>query len=188
MTNKQQLNAGLTLLELLVVVAIAAVVASLGAPSMANFVKDNQIRNASIELRSSILRAKNEALAIPARVAMCIANSDLTGCAGQGSNWGQGWLIFVDSNNDLAYQNSERLIYVNNGFGDLVAASSAGIGSSISFLGTGFTDDGNGQAIAGTIVVCDARANPGKSRDISINALGRDSSTFPSEKAADYCS
>ena len=166
--------------------------ASLGAPAMANFVIDNQIRNASIDLRTSILRAKNEALAIPGRVSMCIANAELTACAGEGSNWSAGWLIFVDSDNDLSYKNTgpdpERLIYVNNGLGDLAAPASNGIGHALSFLGTGFTDDGTGQSISGTIVICDERGIPGKSRDVSINALGRDSSAFPSAMASTYCS
>ncbi len=55
-------SAGFTLLELMVVVAVAAVLAAIAAPSFSTFIDNQRLRNASFDIVSDLSLARSEAL------------------------------------------------------------------------------------------------------------------------------
>ncbi|MBI3284601.1 MAG: GspH/FimT family protein [Burkholderiales bacterium] len=82
--------AGFTTLELLIAVAIAAILAALAAPSFTTMIANQRAKNVASELFASLLRARSEALARNTSVTL----SPKTG------NWQNGWRIVDPTNTD----------------------------------------------------------------------------------------
>jgi len=91
-------HGGFTLLELMVTIAIVAILGMAAAPSMRDFVIRNRSSATTNEFIGSVLRARNEAASRNSCVTMCVsANTDGTSpsCAGAGETaWAQGWIVF----------------------------------------------------------------------------------------------
>jgi type IV fimbrial biogenesis protein FimT len=82
--------AGFTLLELMVVVAIAAVLAAVAAPGMSTFIDNQRLRNGSFDLVSDLLLARSEAVT---RNSVVVVSPSATGSDG----WSGGWSINLGS-------------------------------------------------------------------------------------------
>lgn len=87
---------GFTLLELLITVAVLAIVLAIGVPSFADMIRNNRLASESNELVTSITLARSEALKRGIPVSVC-PRSGAT-CA-DSTDWSNGWLVFTD---DLA--------------------------------------------------------------------------------------
>lgn len=74
---------GFTTIELMVVVAIVAILAGLAAPSFSEMIAKHRAKNIGAELFSSLLRTRSEALA---------RNTNVT-LSPVGGNWASGWLL-----------------------------------------------------------------------------------------------
>lgn len=90
---------GVTLIELVVVVAIAGVLAAMAMPTLGSLVRDQRIKTAVGDVHASIIYARSEAIKRNQNVAMCSKNADGSGC-GNITNWGVGWIVFLDENGD----------------------------------------------------------------------------------------
>lgn len=95
-------NTGFTLIEIMVAVAIFAILASLVAPSMKNFTANNRRTAQLNHMVGSFNLARSEAVKRGATVTIC-ARGDATNdpsneCAQQNNGrWENGWIVFVDS-------------------------------------------------------------------------------------------
>lgn len=84
---------GFTLLELIIVVAIVAILASVAAPSFDELIKNNSVKALEHELNTSITFARSEALTRQKPVSIACVTSNSGGCKG---DWSEGWVVFVD--------------------------------------------------------------------------------------------
>lgn len=75
---------GFTLLEMMVVVALVAILASLAAPSMRSFTAGQRVKAASFDLYSSLVYARSAAIKHPAGVVRIAPASD---------GWAGGWTV-----------------------------------------------------------------------------------------------
>lgn len=94
-----QRDSGFTAIELMVVVAIVAILATLALPSFNYVVYRYRVRQAVEDLSGSIYQARAEAIKRGGRVTFRKASA--SGCTTTGAaDWSCGWLVFVDSNRD----------------------------------------------------------------------------------------
>ncbi len=98
--GKISAQAGLTLIELLTVVALAAILAAVGIPGMRTMNENIQATATTNALVSAIFLARSEAAKRGQAVSICAASeSDSAVCASgeYTQSWDKGWLVFVDS-------------------------------------------------------------------------------------------
>jgi len=86
-------NHGFTLIELMVTIAILAIIASLAAPAVGVFVSRSVMRGISADFTLAMQRARSEAINRNMCVTMCMSDDGLT-CTSTGQNWGIGWIAY----------------------------------------------------------------------------------------------
>lgn len=101
---QKTLSYGFTLLELMVVVTIAAILLIWGVASFRGVIANNYSLKLSSEFNRAVNYARSEAVKRSTPVSMCVANSGLTACGGGG--WSNGWLIFSDVSGDGSYNSA----------------------------------------------------------------------------------
>ena len=89
---------GFTLIELMITLFIVGILLTVGVPSMRTFLQNNQLIATTNELVSSIHIARSEALKLNKKVTICVS-ADGKSCVSS-EKWAQGWIVFVDANDD----------------------------------------------------------------------------------------
>lgn len=159
---------GFTLIEMLVALTIAGVLASMAAPGFKELIVSTRLSNYASSLMSSAMVARAEAIKRNAVVTMCVSSNG-TSCGTGG--WEQGWLVMCRST-DLAYcdpAGAGTLVIQAQGpiAGGYKATEAAGQ-AAIAF------DPSGSSAAAALLTLC--RATPSvvtKQRQVRISATGR---------------
>lgn len=86
---------GFTLVELMVTLAVAAVLLTLAAPSMADLLRSNRLAAANNTLVASLNVARAEALRRGRAITVC-ASADQRTCSAS-NDWATGWVVFEDT-------------------------------------------------------------------------------------------
>lgn len=92
-------GAGFTLIELLITVVILGVLTAIAVPNFNNFVRDSRRAATLNEFVAALNLARSEAVKRGVPVAVCRSNTGIS-CTGAGSSWADGWLVFVNLDND----------------------------------------------------------------------------------------
>jgi len=101
-------ESGFTLIEMMLVLAVAAVIASLTLPSLDRFADRNRIESTANDLVAHINLARLEAVMHRHLVVVC-PSTDGRRCSG-GNQWHHGWIVFRDDDrNDIADQRDDLL-------------------------------------------------------------------------------
>ena len=103
---------GFTLIETLIVTAIAAVLIALAAPSFGTTIDRWRVRKAVESMTSTLYYARSEAIKRGGGVGIQKNPKTTPGCtlANTNQEWGCGWLIFVDSNSDRKWKKGEEIL------------------------------------------------------------------------------
>lgn len=163
---------GFTLIELMVVIAVATVLLGFGVPSMTAILNSNKLTAASNALLSSMRLARSEAFKRNSRVILC-KSFDGASCTTSGG-WEQGWIVFHDANTNGEHDATEVIIERGNPLeGSLRLTGNSTVARYISFVATGTARMTGGGFQAGTVTVCNLSASGGEARQIVLNAVGR---------------
>lgn len=93
---------GFTLPELMVTIALAAILVTMVVPSFSTLIKNNRTTTQINTLLGDINLARSEAIKRGVRVAIC-SSADQATCAAS-TNWATGWIVFIDQNNNGTFQ------------------------------------------------------------------------------------
>lgn len=153
---------GFTLVELMVTVALVAILAGIGIPSFNNLVAQNRVISSINEFHAGLRLARSEAVKRNANVVFC-ASSNQSTCTG---TWGSGWLVYQDLDGDNTADNNE-VIRVGDAVQTGFALTFSGGGTAITFLPRGMTDEQSG-----TFKLCDKDRVASRARGIVLLTTG----------------
>jgi type IV fimbrial biogenesis protein FimT len=92
-------EAGFNLVELLVVISVASILMGLGVSSYRYITNSSRVSGEINSLLGDMQVARSEAIKRGQTITICPSTDGAT-CAGGGSGWTSGWIIFTDWNND----------------------------------------------------------------------------------------
>ncbi len=158
----QKHESAFTLIELMIAIAVAAIVLTLGVPGFSRVIERNQLSAYTNQLVSSLHFARSEAVRRNQNIPIC-HSSDGSSCSGVG--YEDGWIVFSDGNGDGDYTDvGEELIRVNESLPSNYTMRTNNLST--------FNYRGNGGAPTGRIVLCKDNTLT-KARAIFINQGGR---------------
>jgi prepilin-type N-terminal cleavage/methylation domain-containing protein len=119
---------GFTLVELLVTLAVFAILVGLAAPQLRTLLIRRTVSSQAESLSAGLRLARSEAIKRGQYVTMCASNnaeSATPTCLANGaSDWGSGWIVFVASPANIRqFVNGNVLLKVANGAAMLNSAS-----------------------------------------------------------------
>ena len=156
-----------TLVELLIAIAIFAVLMGVAIPAYNDMTLGSKLRSQSNDLVAGAVLARSEAIKRNAFVRMCVS-ADGANCIAGG--WEQGWVVFHDADDDGVLDVGETVLLRHQ-----AAASGfkiTGTVASVRFQGTGVG------ATQATLTACRATPSVGtQERVVNITATGRASVT-----------
>ncbi|PHS71152.1 MAG: general secretion pathway protein GspH [Methylophaga sp.] len=149
---------GFTIIELMITLVIAGVLASIAAPSFSNIIKNNRMTTQYNELLASLSLARSEAVKQSENVIILSNN---------GAVWNDGWTIFIDADSDTV-PDANEIIRVHGALsgGNILRFNSAT--NKITYIGSGLTKGGSN----GTFTLCDDRGNSER-KGLIISNTGR---------------
>lgn len=179
MRRMKNATRGFTLLELMVTLAVAAVLFSVAVPNMQVFARNNRLTAASNDLLRSFHVARTEAIKRQQNVVVC-ASADPT-AATPVCSYGEftGWIVFQDTNGNWQ-SDGPAVEPVVQRFGPLAAtvsvrADNDGIES---YGRAGFANPAAARTPTRNVVICDDRgiadlAGSSTARALLVDATGR---------------
>lgn len=153
-------NAGFSLVELMVTVAVLAVLLGLAVPSFQGVIQQNRLTAATNELVAAVQLARAEAIRRNREVELCPTENGST-CGG--SSWSR-VAVRVPSSSEVV-----REFGVTGG--GITAVGSNRVGNRIAFRPNGLVRVGSGASIAtsGTLSICSMKVAQGQNtRDIQV--------------------
>jgi len=152
---------GFSLIEVIVTMAIAAVVLSIGAPGFQSYTQNNRRTIAINEMAIALQLARNSAVSRRVPVTLCKSPNGIhcvTG--GDSGDWSQGWMMFTNPNHIDGVAGltagTEVLLRVHSALHSNTTLTGSGpVVNQVTFVPRGKINNGFG----GTITHCDSRGN-----------------------------
>lgn len=164
---------GFTLVELMVTLAVIAIVVSIAAPSFGQLIRENRAATQANNVLASIQLARSEAINRGIEVTMLPASN---------SNWHEGWTVFTDwdadgvfdgdvDDKDCSIENQDCLLTVQNELPNSLELTTGGtLTNGITFIPSGQITQVGGGLGNDTFTLCAPLTNQ---REIIVGPGGR---------------
>jgi len=162
---------GFTLLELMITMAIAAILLTVAVPSFQTTISNNRLATQTNSLVTDINIARSEAAKRGTGVVLCSSsnpNAPTPTCVGAGNAWTGGWLVFVDADSSGAFNAGDPLIKVGQAIGGTATILTANTLNTFTYNGDGTSSI----AVNADFSICDDRGEP-FGRQVQIRPTGR---------------
>lgn len=168
---------GLTALELVVSLAIVAVLTAATVPALRQALAEHRLRAAVARLHSDLAFARSQAIHRSGEVVCCPGSG---GDCLDGAEWQHGWHVFQDMNGDRERQAEESLLRRTSSL-DGVRILGSPHRNRLRFFPNGTAPGSNA-----TLTFCDDRGAEA-ARQLSVSATGRIRDTPPGEVPGGAC-
>ena len=160
---------GFTLLELMITLAIVAILLVVAVPSFQTFIESNRLTASSNLFLTMLSYARSEAVRRGGTVSICAGSNNACVCnAGDGcdNNWKNGYLIFFDANGNCTIDAQDQVLRV----GDRITGDSKVTGAGcFTFTAAGGITANNNQ----TVSICTTTLTTNNIRNIQISPAGQ---------------
>lgn len=155
---------GFTLVELMVTLAVLAILLGIAIPNMQQFVQNSRLRSQASELVGDLNLARSEAIRRGVSVSTCPTTNG-TSCAGA-TSWESGWMSFTDMDASGTVNGTDTVLRVSATLGGTNTLRTA----NRTFIR--FSAQGYSVATADTFRVCDSRG-VNLARTVTVSPQGR---------------
>lgn len=187
-------HAGFTIYELMLVMAVAAVILGVAVPSFSEFMRNNRMSGAANDFMTTVHLARSQAVKLHQPTVVCFTTTPdaaAPACNGDGT---QGWIAFVDdldpavtaaTDNNGQVDGAELVLQRHRPLAPLtVRLSPADTDAYIGFGANGFARPLPLGVALDAVVICDDRGNveefgadQSAARAVSISPVGRPTTT-----------
>lgn len=170
---------GFTLVELVVTIALVAILTTLAIPSFSEVLRQWRRDSATRELSTSLQLARSEAIKTSRQMVVC-PSSDGTACEAS-NEWSAGWMVFVDDGagtqtnaNNQAFNTDERRLKIVSAQAGVATLTSTENVQWLQFLPNGLMRTGANVDVRFTVTPSGATSST-KVDKISVSPVGRTS-------------
>lgn len=176
MIRKEQ---AFTMIELMIVIAIMAVLLTIAAPSLQTMIRNNRITGQANELVVGLILGRSEAVKRGVPVTLC-PSADGASCVADGQ-WEQGWLVFsdiagngvVELGTDACLASEDCLLMTHEELPGGYTLRTGGVYTNwLSYLPTGAVVGSNGTGVD-AFRLCPENAEVADAKNIEIAITGR---------------
>lgn len=159
---------GVTILELVVVVAVVAVLLGVAVPSFVGMTQTNRVAGEINALSGDLQFARAEAIKEGLPVTIC-TSSNGSSCLGS-NNWSTGWIVFSDANGTQTVDVGDTVLRKQ-----IPWTSSDSFSADNSIAAVTYSRDGFAMALPGTVTwkLHTQPLNAAASRCVAVNIAGR---------------
>ncbi|MEG2280037.1 MAG: GspH/FimT family pseudopilin [Comamonas sp.] len=122
--KKHRPQLGLTLIELIVCIAVVAVLVGIALPSFTPLIERWRASQATSDLESALMLARNESIRRGGGISL-IRNAPDENCAAADNEWQCGWVLSLDSDQDGTADDESTPLQIVNGLNNLTVTASA---------------------------------------------------------------
>jgi type IV fimbrial biogenesis protein FimT len=143
------------MLELMLVMALVAVILAMGAPAFRDFRLNSRLTGLTNDFVTAVQAARTEAIKRQAVVTLCRSSQPSSADAACDGSSFDGWIVFADNDGNCARGSGEPVLR-SGGTPDADVFAPANF-SCLPFAPTGFLRTVAGQPLPGHLIFCDAR-------------------------------
>lgn len=158
---------GLTLVELVVALAVAAVLVTFALPGLAGLLAEQRVITTTNRFVAALNLARAEAVRRGTRVTLC-ASADGLGC-GSANGYGDGWILIEGPAPGAVLTDPAPVLRVFAPAGGVLVEGNGEMGAYVSYVATGETRRLGGGLGMGSVTICDGN----RARRVVINRTGR---------------
>jgi len=171
---------GFTLVELMVTLAVLAILATLAIPSFQEVIRSSRLSTAANDLSSAMALARSEAVRRGARVTLCRSSTyseALPVCDTGSGSWSDGWVLFVNADADAppVLDAGEEILRRGGPMNTntLMTQTTSDVADAVTYRPDGSARLDNSQPANGVLRICSAGGASNNARDLRLRPGGR---------------